>query len=67
MSAENTDVLTVDVTDVVTVTDVAVGDEAVLIGEQGSASIAATEVATWSSTSVYKTLIETSAALPRRY
>ena len=60
---------TVDVTDVAKVHDVAVavGDTAVLFGEQGDASISATEVAKWSSTSVYKTLIETSSVLPRRY
>ncbi len=57
----------VDVTDVGKVSEVAVGDKAVLFGEQGDASISAAEVAKWSSTSVYKTLIETSSALPRRH
>ncbi len=56
------------IVDVSDVPKVAVGDRAVLFGgEHGDASLSAAEVAKWSSTSVYKTLIETSVALPRRY
>lgn len=46
---------------------VAVGDEAVLFGEQGSQTLRATELAGWSDTSVYKILIESNPLLPRRF
>jgi alanine racemase len=46
--------------------DVKSGQEAVLFGSQGDASIGADEVAAWAGTSVYKVLIGMSPLLPRR-
>ncbi len=46
--------------------DVKSGQEAVLFGSQGDATIGAEEVAAWAGTSVYKVLIEMNPLLPRR-
>ena len=56
--------VTVDVTGATS--DVWNGQEAVLFGSQGDASIGAEEVAAWAGTSVYKVLIGMNPLLPRR-
>ncbi len=56
--------MTVDVTGAAS--DVRNGQEAVLFGSQGDASIGADEVAAWAGMSVYKVLIGMSPVLPRK-
>jgi alanine racemase len=53
--------------DVSAITDVAVGDEVVLIGRQGSDQITAHEVAQWASTIPYEVLCAIGPRIPRQY
>ena len=53
--------------DVTTVSDVAVGDEVVLIGRQGSEQISAHDIAEWTGTISYEVLCAISPKIPRRY
>lgn len=54
----------VDVTDI---PDCRVGDEAVLIGEQGANAITAEDVAKWAQTISYEVLLAITPRVPRRY
>jgi len=47
--------------------NIKIGDEAVLIGSQGTSEIDAEEVAEWAGTSVYKVLISLNPLLPKIY
>jgi alanine racemase len=60
------DAIMIDVTDVPG-PEVTIDDEFTLIGEQGGASIGATEVAQWGNTISYEVLAGTSGRLPRVY
>ena len=58
------DMVMVDVTEI---QDVTVGDEAVLIGEQGHERITARDIAEWTGTISYEVLCAISSQIPRRY
>ncbi|MFH1941561.1 MAG: alanine racemase [bacterium] len=47
--------------------DIKVGDEAVIVGKQGTSEITAEEVAEWAGMSVYKVVIGMNPLLPRKY
>jgi alanine racemase len=59
--------VTMDMTmvDVTGIPECVVGDEVVLIGSQGAASISAVELATWAGTNPYEILCGISARVPR--
>ncbi|MDH5318560.1 MAG: hypothetical protein OEW14_09405, partial [Nitrospira sp.] len=58
------DMVMVDVTEV---QDVAVGDEVVLIGQQGTERITAQDIAEWTGTISYEVLCAISQKIPRFY
>ncbi|MBK9306322.1 MAG: alanine racemase [Nitrospira sp.] len=58
------DMMMVDVTEI---EDIAVGDEVVLIGEQGTERITAQDIADWSDTISYEVLCAISPKIPRCY
>ena len=53
--------------DVTTVSDVTVGDEVVIIGQQGGETITAKDIAEWTGTIPYEILCAISPRVPRRY
>jgi alanine racemase len=53
--------------DVTMMEDVAVGDEVVLIGQQGLERITASDIAEWSGTISYEVLCAISPQIPRLY
>ncbi len=53
--------------DVTQIPDAAVGDEVVLIGQQGSDTISAEELAVWADTISYEVLLAITARVPRLY
>jgi alanine racemase len=58
------DMVMVDVTEI---TDVSVGDEVVLIGQQGTERITAQDIADWTGTISYEVLCAISPQIPRLY
>jgi alanine racemase len=58
------DMTMIDVTDV---QSVHVGDDAILIGQQGSERITAADVAAWQQTIPYEVLCAIGSRVPRRY
>jgi len=53
--------------DVTEIQDVTVGDEVVLIGEQGRERITARDIAEWTGTISYEVLCAISSQIPRLY